>query len=150
MTCFSIVRFENSILRRNASREHVPGEFPVAQLSQRDTDSRLWRKAGSTAISQTIESGHISLPASGTSPASSPVNSYRTKNQARNSGLCVPARRASTGADGVQRDGANFQRDGRAAPGEWRGSRTNSYPKLFHSIASNIRPEPAERRVTQV
>jgi hypothetical protein len=62
-----------------------------------------WRKAGSPAISQTIESGHISLPAFGISPAPSPCNSYRTKNQARSSGLCVPAIRASTGADGVQR-----------------------------------------------
>ena len=47
-------------------------------------------------------------------------------------------------------DGASFRRDGRAAPGEWRGSRTDSYTKLFHSIASNNRPEPTERRVTQV
>ena len=46
-------------------------------------------------------------------------------------------------------DGASFQRDGRAAPGS-DGSRTDSYAKLFRSIASNIRPEPTERRVTPV
>src|SRR6266850_5004614 len=62
-----------------------------------------WRKAGSPAISQTIESVHISQPAFGMSPAASSCKRYRTKNQARNPDLCVSARRASTGADGVQR-----------------------------------------------
>ena len=46
-----------------------------------------WGKAGTPAISQTIESGQISQPAFGMDRAFSPLNSYRTKNQARNSGL---------------------------------------------------------------
>jgi hypothetical protein len=62
-----------------------------------------WPKAGSPAVSQAIESGHIGQTAFGISSATSPFNGYSTRRKQGTGGRCVPAGRAGTGADGVQR-----------------------------------------------
>jgi len=101
-------------------------------------------------MSQATEIGHISQPAFGMGRASSPVNGYTDKEIKQGTQACVYPLDERAQAQTEYSDGANFQKDGRAASGKWRGSRTDSYPKLFHSIASKIQPEPTERRVTQV
>ena len=141
MTCFSIVRFENSILRRSTSASMSQENFPLHSCSNEIQIPGLAQgrlslpspkplKSGTLASRRLASALHL-LPATATG--------QRIK-QGTQACVCPLGERAQTETE--YSNGANFQRDGRAAHGEWRGSRTDSYPKLFRSIASNILPEP--------